>query len=292
MGSEAVTREEVVARQEVKDAISNLYLTKMVDSIEEVYRCIKMMLGGDSADVVIIGGFIESCKREKHRGEMKEIYDYAKQAGLNTQGIVIELTKLTDLPTDLQGKLITSFQQDPYKSPLVVQLQQQLQQSMKTIEDLNRQIALLRIQATQRLERQGEAIAADERMKRLEVASKQNIEEMKQTQEANMLVLQTLLDNGDYDGARKVVEAINAREPHIVSDPEVGQYADANTSATMAGIRQDLVGSGAIGGQQPNAPAPAQPQAPAPQPPQPQGQPQQGGVPQPPKAAVTLFNDK
>lgn len=291
-GSEAVTREEVVARQEVKDAISNLYLTKMVDSIEEVYRCIKMMLGGDSADVVIIGGFIESCKREKHRGEMKEIYGYAKEAGLNTQGIVIELTQLTDLPTDLQGRLINSFKQDPYKSPLVVQLQQQLQQSTKTIEDLNRQIALLRIQATQRLERQGEAIAADERMKRLEVTSKQNIEEMKQTQEANMLVLQTLLNNGDYDGARKVVEAINTREPYIVGDPEVGEYADANTSATMAGIRQDLVGSGAIGGQQPNAPAPAQPQAPAPQPPQPQGQPQQGGVPQPPKAAVTLFNDK
>ena len=297
-GSEAVTREEVKARQEVKDAISNLYLARIVDSIEEVYRCIKMLLGGDSEKVVIVGGFIEACKREKHRGEMKEVYAYAKEAGLNTQGIVIELTKLTDLPGDIKDRLVQTFKQDPYKSPLVMQLQQQLQQSQSTIQQLNQQIALLRIQATQRLERQSEAIESDERIKRLEIAQKQWQTEADQSQQARMEVLKRLLDSGDYDGARLVVEAINMQDPPIIADPTIGQIADANTAVTRQSVNNALASTGAMqnpqqqnqGGTPPAQSS--QPQAsitgsvPPNLPPQPRP-----AQPQPPRAAATLFTN-
>lgn len=292
-GSEAVTREEVVARQEVKDAITNLYLTKMVDSIEEVYRCIKMLLGGDTSHVIVLGGYLENVKKEKHLNEIVKIYQFAKESGLNCQGLVTEMLTLTDLDTKMKERIQGTFAQDPYKSPLVVQLQQQIQQLQKAVQDKDYQIGLLRLQATQRLERQGEAIASDERIERLKLTTQQNIEEMKQTQQANMEVLKTLLAAGDYDGARKVVEAINLREPPVVADPQVGEYADANTEATMSSIRQDLVGSGAVQSQQPTPPMP-QGGAPSQQPlaPQPLPKPVQSNAPiAPPKAAATLFTN-
>lgn len=290
-GSEAVTREEVIARQEIKDAITNLYLTKMVDSISEVYRCIKMLDGGDNAHVIVVGGYIENVKKEKQLGELVKIYNFAKESGLNCQGLVQEMLVLTDIDTEMKGRIKATFEQDPYKSPLVMQLQQQIQQLQQAMQQKDTQIALLRIQATQRLERQGEAIAADERMKRLELTSKQNIEEMKQTQEANMEVLRTLLANGDYEGARRVVEAINLKEPPVVADPQLGEYADANTEATMSSIRQQLIGSGAQQPQpQPQVQAP--PQATPPNPVQPQPQLQQNRMTPPgPRAAATLFTN-
>lgn len=296
-GSEAVTREEVKARQEVKDAISNLYLARMVDSIAEVYRCINMLLGNGTDKIVIVGGFIESCKREKHRGEMKEIYGYAKEAGLNTQGIVIELTDLTDLPNEIKERLKATFKQDPYKSPLVVQLQQQLQQSQATIQQLNQQIALLRIQATQRLERQSEAIESDERIKRLEIAQKQWQTEADQSQQARMEVLKRLLDNGDYDGARLVVEAINMQDPPIIADPTVGQIADANSAVTRQSVNNALASTGAMQNpQQGQMAPPAQPSQPSTSgsvPPNlpPQPRPAQMNTNQPPRAAATLFTN-
>lgn len=285
-GSEAVTREEVIARQEVKDAITNLYLTRMVDSISEVYRCIKMLMGGDSSKVIIVGGFIESCKRDKNRGDLIQIYQYAKEAGLNTQGIVIEMLGYTDLDNKTKEKLSTTFMQDPYKSPLVVQLQGQLQQSQKLIENLQRQIALLRIQATQRLERQSEAIESDERIKRLEITQKQWEQEQKQSQEARMEILRTLLQNKDYDGARLVMEAINLQDPPIIADPTIGEYADANSEATHQSVQNALESTGALGGGQQTEPAtpPAVPNDPS----QPMN-PQQGNAP--PRAAATLFTN-
>lgn len=295
-GSEAVTREEVKARQEVKDAISNLYLTRMVESIAEVYRCIKMLSGGDNSKVVIIGGFIENCKRDKHLAQVQTIYQFAKEAGLNTQGLVITMLSLTDLDDEVKNKILVTFQQDPYKSPLVVQLQQQLQQSQATIENLNRQIALLRIQATQRLERQSEAIESDERIKRLEIAQKQWQVEADQSQQARMEVLKRLLDAGDYEGARAVVEAINLQDPPIIADPTIGQIADANSAVTRQSVNNALASTGAV--QQPQQNQGGMPPA---QPPMPQTS-STGSVPpnlppqprpstQPVRAAATLFTN-
>lgn len=297
-GSEAVTREEVIARQEVKDALSNLYLVRMVDSIEEIYRCIKMMMGGDTSRVVVLGGFIEAAKKEKAIKELQMVYQLAKESGVNTQGFVPIFLDYTDIETQTKEQLKQTFLQDPYKSPLVMQLQQQLQQSQQTIQQLNTQIALLRIQATQRLERQSEAIEADERMKRLEIAQKQWQTEADQSQQARMEVLKKLLEQGDYDGARMVVEAINMQDPPIIADPVIGQVADANSAVTRQSVNNALASTGAVGPQQQPGAAPSQ----GPTPQQNIGPSPSGAVPpnlppqprpsvQPPRAAATLFTN-
>lgn len=293
-GSEAVTREEVIARNEVKDAISNTYLTRMANSIEEVYRCINMLMDGDTNKVVIVGGYIDSVKRQKDMQNVVSIYNYAKEAGLNTQGMVVEMLALTDLPKETKESIAKTFQQDPYKSPLVVQLQEQNAQSQKTIEALQRQIALLRMQATQRLERQAEFIDSNERIKRLEIAYKQWADEQKQTQEANMRLLEDFLSKGDYLGAASVIATIREQSNSLLSDPVLNELANLNSPENMQSVQSALAST-------------AQP-IPAPQG-QPQGQPMQQQPqqnqqqPMPPTlgrgpasmpkfgAAATLFNN-
>lgn len=293
-GSEAVTREEVIARNEVKDAISNTYLTRMANSIEEVYRCINMLMNGDTNKVVIVGGYIDSVKRQKDMQNVVSIYNYAKEAGLNTQGMVVEMLALTDLPKETKESIAKTFQQDPYKSPLVVQLQEQNAQSQKTIEALQRQIALLRMQATQRLERQAEFIDSNERIKRLEIAYKQWADEQKQTQEANMRLLEDFLSKGDYLGAASVIATIREQSNSLLSDPVLNNLANLYSPENMQSVQSALAST-------------AQP-IPAPQG-QPQGQPMQQQPqqnqqqPMPPTlgrgpasmpkfgAAATLFNN-
>lgn len=293
-GSEAVTREEVIARNEVKDAISNTYLTRMANSIEEVYRCINMLMNGDTNKVVIVGGYIDSVKRQKDMQNVVSIYNYAKEAGLNTQGMVVEMLALTDLPKETKESIAKTFQQDPYKSPLVVQLQEQNAQSQKTIEALQRQIALLRMQATQRLERQAEFIDSNERIKRLEIAYKQWADEQKQAQEANMRLLEDFLSKGDYLGAASVIATIREQSNSLLSDPVVNNLANLYSPENMQSVQSALAST-------------AQP-IPAPQG-QPQGQPMQQQPqqnqqqPMPPTlgrgpasmpkfgAAATLFNN-
>lgn len=239
-GSEAVTREEVIARNEVKDAISNTYLTRMADSIEEVYRCINMLAGNGSQKVIIVGGYIDSVKRQKDLSSVVTIYNYAKEAGLNTQGMVIEMLALTDIPKETKESIAKTFEQDPYKSPLVVQLQTQNAQAQKTIEALQRQIALLRMQATQRLERQAEFIDSNERIKRLEIAYKQWADEQKQTQEANMKLLEDFLSKGDYVGAAGVVASIREQSNSLLEDPVLSQLANINSPENMQSVQTAL----------------------------------------------------
>lgn len=295
-GSEAVTREEVVARNEVKDAISNLYLTKIVLSISEVYRCIQMFMGDGNAKVVILGGFIENVKQQKHFGEMVNIYQYAKEAGLNTQGIVTEMLDLTDLAGDVKNRIKVTFQQDPYKSPLVVQLQQQIQQNQQTIGQLQQTIALLRIQATQRMERQAEYIASNERIKRLELAQKQWTEEQKQSQEARMAVLNDCLSKNDMEGAFAILEGIAHEDPSMLANPQLQQLANMFYEQNMQSVQNGLASTGAfqlLPNQQPVAPQMQQPAAVVPK-----ANPANyaGGVPQLPnnsrlRGAATLLTD-
>lgn len=293
-GSEAVTREEVIARNEVKDAISNTYLTRMANSIEEVYRCINMLMDGDSNKVVIVGGYIDSVKRQKDMQNVVSIYNYAKEAGLNTQGMVVEMLALTDLPKETKESIAKTFQQDPYKSPLVVQLQQQNAQSQQTIEALQRQIALLRMQATQRLERQAEFIDSNERIKRLEIAYKQWADEQKQTQEANMRLLEDFLSKGDYLGAASVIATIREQSNSLLSDPVLNNLANLNSPENMQSVQSALASTA--------QPIPAPQGQPQGQPMQPQQQPNPQ-QPMPPTlgrgpasmpkfgAAATLFNN-
>lgn len=219
-GSEAVTREEVIARNEVKDAITNEYLSKFVDSVEEVYRCIVMLNGGPKSKVKICGGFLENVKRQKADAELMGLYNLAKESGLNTQGFVYMKLANSDLPTSVKMKLEETFKQDPYASPLVVQLKQQIGQLSTQLQAKDQTIALLRLQATQRLERQAEYVKSNETIEMYKLRLKQWEDEQKQTQDARMEVLKTLLANGDVAGAMACVAAIQQQTPPVVPPPD------------------------------------------------------------------------
>ena len=295
-GSEAVTREEVIARNEVKDAISNTYLSRMADSIEEVYRIIQMLKDGDSSEVIIVGGYIDSVKKQKDIGQLVQLYQYAKEGGLNTQGFVVQMLGMTDLPSNVKTVLETSFKEDPFKSPQVLQLQQTVQQLNQTIQQQNTQIALLRLQATQRLERQKEFIDSTERTKRLEIAYKQWADEAKQTQEALMEVLKDCLAKQDYDGAIAVMEQIKQQSNPIITDKIINFAANAFTAENSNSVQDALAET-----QQPAPQVPPAPTGPAPVSPQPnfrqvvpnqQNIKQAGNATAPmPRPAVTPFND-
>ena len=289
-GSEAVTREEVIARNEVKDAISNTYLTRMADGIEEVYRCIQMYIDGNTSKVVVLGGYIESVRRQKEKEELSGLYQLAKEGQMNTQGFVIQLLAISDLPTNTKMALAESFQQDPFKSPQVIALQQQVAQLNQTIQQQNTQIALLRLQATQRLERQKEFIDSTERTKRLEIALKQWTEEQKQNQEARMAVLNDCLAKGDYEGAIRIIEEVKQENNPIITDNVINMGANAFSDENDKSVQNALQESGA-------PPVPA-----APEPTVPQGEPYRQVVPKQqdiedidnvrmPRPAVTPFND-
>ena len=293
-GSEAVTREEVIARNEVKDAISNLYLARAADSIEEVYRIVQMFIYKKTDEVKIVGGFIESVKRKKEKEEMMGIYQLAKEGGMNTQGLVVQMLAISDLPKDTKEAIALTFQQDPFKSPQVIALQQQVATLNQTIQNQNMQIALLRLQATQRLERQKEFIDSTERTKRLELALKQWTEEQKQSQEARMEVLKDCLAKGDYAGALAVLDEIQQESNPIITDKIINLGANAFTEENNQSVQNALAET-----QQtvPVAPGPApiaKPPAPAvPQVNQPRQNPgQAANVTAPaPRPAVTPFNN-
>lgn len=298
-GSEAVTREEVIARNEVKDAISNTYLSRMADSIEEVYRIIQMFKDGDSTEVVIVGGYIDSVKKQKDIGQLVELYTRAKEGGMNTDQFIVQMLKMTDLPLKTKEELVQSFTQDPFKSPQVIQLQQTVQQLNQTIQQQNTQIALLRLQATQRLERQKEFIDSTERTKRLELAYKQWSDEAKQTQEALMEVLKDCLAKGDYDGAISIMEQIKQQSNPIITDNVINVAANAFADENNQSVQNALAETN-----QPVAPpqAPQPPvQGPAPVSPQPnfrQAVPNQQQIKQSgnttapmPRPAVTPYTD-
>lgn len=289
-GSEAVTREEVIARNEIKDAISNTYLTWMADSIEEVYRIIQMFNGGGTADVVIVGGYIDSLKRQKDSAQIIQLYQYAKEGGLNTDWAVMKLLELSDLPEKMKAEILASLKQDPFKSPQVIQLQQVVQKLNQTIQQQNTQIALLRLQATQRLERQKEFIDSTERTKRLELAYKQWADEQKQTQDARMEVLKNLLEQGDYAGALQVVTEIEHQSNPIITDRIINMAANAFSAENDASVQEALAESGAP--PVPNTPAPQNTTPFTQAVPNQQDIKQAGNVTAPmPRPAVTPFND-
>jgi len=294
-GSEAVTREEVVARNEVRDAISNTYLSRMADSIAEVYRCIQMYMTGNPAEVVILGGYIESIKRKKDMESLARVYGLAKEGGLNTQGLVVQMLALEDLPVATKQAVAASFQQEPFKSPQVLQLESVVQKLNQTIQGQNQQIALLRLQATQRLERQKEFIDSTERTKRLELALKQWTEEQKQTQEALMAVLNDCLSKGDYDGAIQTLEQIKSQDSPLLTNNVLNLASNAFSEENEKSVANALASTGQQFNpiQQPQQPNSVGPTPNHLQPVQlNQSQKQMTNITAPaPRPAVTTFND-
>lgn len=230
-GSEAVTREEVIARNEVRDAITNEYLSKFVDSVEEVYRCIIMLMGGPADKVQILGGFIESVKRQKTTAEIIQLYGLAKESGLNTQGFVQMILENSEIPTDKKMFLAQTLMKDPFASPVVQQLKAQIQQLTEQTKAKDQTIALLRGTATLRLERDAGYVAEQEREHQRKILFDQWKEEQQQTQDARMLVLKTLLEQGDTAGAMACLAAISEKDqPLVVPDAPNSQLQQAQNA--------------------------------------------------------------
>lgn len=207
-GSEAVTREEVIARNEVRDALTNTYMTRMADSISEVYRCINMFMYGDSSSVVILGGYIEEVKRTKNIQELDVIYAKAKEAGLNTQGFVEEYVKFSTIPSATKQKILETIKTDPFASPQVQGLKTQIEQLNQAIQKRDMQIAILQLKSSTRAEHQNEYIAMLERNNNAELLFKRWQQEQKDNTSARMEVLRKALETGDVETAKAMVDAI------------------------------------------------------------------------------------
>jgi len=232
-GSEAVTREEVLARSEVRDAIANTYLSNMSDSIAEVYRIINSMLTGNTAIVIVEGGFIEAAHRNKFMQQIVNVYNLAKESGLNAQGFIFEILANSELPENMKQRVGQLLMQDPFASPKVVELNQQLQKAQQTIQQQTNTITQLRIMASQRMERQAEWVASQERIKRFEIMFKQWQQENKDTQEARMEVLRKLLDNGDTFGAMAMLQAIRQIDNPVLTEPATQMQMNDATVDTL-----------------------------------------------------------
>lgn len=239
-GSEAITREEVLARSEVRDAIANTYLNNVANSLAEVYRTINMLLTGNNMPVVVQGGFVESQKRSKQLQEIGMLYNTAKESGLNAQGFILEMLANSELPIAMKQRIGQILLQDPYASPKVVELNQQLQKAQQIIQQQTNQITQLRIMASQRMERQAEWVAAQERIKRYELMFKQWQQENKDTQEARMAVLQQLLSQGDTLGAMAMLQAIREIDTPVIMLPSTQAAMNQASNQVLNNYSKDL----------------------------------------------------
>ena len=228
-GSEAVTEEEVHARNEVRDAITNSYLSKFVESVAELYRCIQMFLYGEAKPVVIMGGFIESVKRQTYQAQIEGLFNVGKESGLNMQGIPMVMLQNSDLPDEYKRIIAAAFKSDEFKSPQVQQLQQQLGQSQNDVQQLQWQLAITKSQASSRLERQAEWTKMTERMRKYELMFKQWQEEQRQVQEARMEILKALVASGNTEGVMQMLAAIQHEDKPIIAQPEEMQAVEATT---------------------------------------------------------------
>lgn len=258
--SEAITREEVLARNEVRDAIANTYLSNVADSVAETYRVIQMLMNGNSAKVIVQGGFLEAAQRSKMLNNITSVYQLAKDSGLNAQGFVFEILANTELPLSMKQRVGQLLMQDPFASPQAKQLQATIQQQKETIQQQQQRITLLQIQASQRLERQAEWVASQERIKRGELAFRQWQQENKDTQEARMEVLRKLLEAGDSAAALAMLNTIQHTDPPVLADPATQVLMNQETGDTVQGIMEDInVGTDTSGAGQQGAPIPAEP---------------------------------
>lgn len=233
--SEAVTREEVLARNEVRDAIANTYLSNLADSLSEVYRIIQALTTGNNAPVIVEGGLLEAAHRNKTMQQITGVYNLAKESGLNSQGFIFEILANSELPLNMKRRVGQLLMQDPLASPKVVELNNQIAQQQNVISQMQNKITQLQIMASQRMERQAEWVASQERIKRFEIMFKQWQQENKDTQEARMELLRTLLNQGDTTGAIALLQTIQQIDAPVLAMPSTqAQMADATAEATGA----------------------------------------------------------
>lgn len=222
------TEQEVNAMDEVREALATIYATRFSRSIEEVFRVINTLLNGATAPVQMVGGYIEHQQQKKHVAEIDSIYAMAKESGLNVQGLVKEKLQLMSLATDVKERIAATFNQDPFASPLVQQLKTQLQQAQQQIQQQQFQMALLKTQASQRLERQTEHVQMQERKYKNELAYKQWAEEHKDVHDGYMTMLKAALDNGDMLSAFNIMEQMKQVDPVVALTEQAQVSAEQN----------------------------------------------------------------
>jgi hypothetical protein len=238
--SEAVTREEVIARNEVRDAIANIYLTYLSNSLSECYRIVSMLKGTGSGKVVVQGGFLEETQRSKKVQEIVMMYNLAKESGLNSQGFVMQILSSCSLDQKTKEALAKLLLADPLASPMVQQLKQQVQQLTQELQKSQQREAILRTMASQRLERQAEWVAAQKEIKRNEFVLKQWQQEDKDTQEARMELMRSFIQSGDTRAALALLEQIKQTDPTIATNPTLAAMGADDLNTMTSNAREDI----------------------------------------------------
>lgn len=238
--SEAVTREEVIARNEVRDAIANIYLSYIANSMSECYRIVSMLKGWGNKKIVVQGGFLEETQRSKKTQEIVAMYNLAKESGLNSQGFVMQILVSSSLDQRTKDDLAKLLLSDPFASPLVQQLKTQVQQLTLELQKAQQREAILRTMASQRLERQAEWVAAQKEIKRNELTLKQWQQEDKDTQEARMELMRSFIQKGDTAAALALLDQIKQTDPAVALNPTLDQMADEDLQTMTSSARKDV----------------------------------------------------
>ena len=238
--SEAVTREEVIARNEVRDAIANIYLSYIANSMSDCYRIVSMLKGWGNKKVVVQGGFLEETQRSKKTQEIVAMYNLAKESGLNSQGFVMQILVSSSLDQRTKDDLAKLLLSDPFASPLVQQLKTQVQQLTLELQKAQQREAILRTMASQRLERQAEWVAAQKEIKRTELTLKQWQQEDKDTQEARMELMRSFIQKGDTAAALALLDQIKQTDPAVTLDPTLDAMANEDLQTMTSSARKDV----------------------------------------------------
>lgn len=238
--SEAVTREEVIARNEVRDAIANIYLSYIANSMSECYRIVSMLKGLGNKKVVVQGGFLEETQRSKKTQEIVAMYNLAKESGLNSQGFVMQVLVSSSLDQRTKDDLAKLLLSDPFASPLVQQLKTQVQQLTLELQKAQQREAILRTMASQRLERQAEWVAAQKEIKRNELTLKQWQQEDKDTQEARMELMRSFIQKGDTVAALALLDQIKQTDPTVALNPALDAMGNEDLQTMTSSARKDI----------------------------------------------------
>lgn len=238
--SEAVTREEVIARNEVRDAIANIYLSYIANSMSECYRIVAMLKGWGDKKVIVQGGFLEETQRSKKTQEIVAMYNLAKESGLNSQGFVMQILVSSSLDQRTKDDLAKLLLSDPFASPLVQQLKTQVQQLTLELQKAQQREAILRTMASQRLERQAEWVAAQKEIKRNELTLKQWQQEDKDTQEARMELMRSFIQKGDTAAALALLDQIKQTDPVVALNPALDAKGNEDLQTITSIVRKDV----------------------------------------------------
>ena len=219
-GSDAATREEVIARNQVRDAIVNSFMLPLVEAVQEVYRVIAMFKTGDTANVILVGGFVDNARKTKKKGELEFLYAKMKESGMNTTGVVQLMIQESDIEAPEKMLIMQTMQQDPMASPQVMQLKQQLQQAQQQIQQMNLQMSLMKAQSSWRNEYRTEYVKNQREMKNNEISLEQWKEEHKDMRDAYNKMLDHALSVNDMQMATSVLALMRAEDKSVLLDQE------------------------------------------------------------------------